>query len=314
LTPRKLVFILNLMKDYYEILGVPRNATQEEIKRAYRRLVLKYHPDRNKSKEAEEKFKEINEAYAVLSDPEKRRQYDAMGAAFHERYTTEDIFRGFDIGDLFKDLGFDTEDFFSYIFGRGARTTRRGYTYTDPFSYVRTRHAPVKGPDLIYEMTITLEEAAKGGEKTIAYERGGKTERIIVKIPPGVKTGQKLRLARKGEYSPTGEPGDLYIRIRVLEHPFFKREGDDLYIDRGITFTQAALGTTINVPTLNGKTLEVKIPPGTQSHTKLRLRGYGMPKLGGGRGDLYVRVLLQVPKYLTPDQRKLLEQLARLGL
>jgi len=302
------------VKDYYEILGVPRNATQEEIKRAYRRLVLKYHPDRNKSKEAEEKFKEINEAYAVLSDPEKRRQYDAMGAAFHEHYTTEDIFRGFDIGDLFKDLGFDTEDFFSYIFGRGARAGRRSYTYSDPFSYVRARHAPVKGPDLIYELAITLEEAAKGGEKTIAYERGGRQERIVVKIPPGVKTGQKLRLAGKGEYGPSGIAGDLYIKIRILDHPLFIREGDDLYIDRTITFTQAALGTTINVPTIDGKTLEVKIPPGTQPNTKLRLKGYGMPKLSGGRGDLYVKVLIQVPRYLTSEQKRLLEELARLGL
>ncbi|MCD6320583.1 MAG: DnaJ domain-containing protein [Candidatus Desulfofervidaceae bacterium] len=307
-------------KDYYEILGVPKNATQEEIKRAYRRLALKYHPDRNKSKEAEEKFKEINEAYAVLGDPEKRRQYDAMGAAgFHQRYTTEDIFRNFDIGDLFKDLGFGTDDLFSYLFGHKPRGTRRGPfgAHTGPFAggYEHPRRTPVRGPDLIYELPISLEEAAKGGEKTIAYERSGRQEKIVVKIPPGVKTGQKLRLAGKGEFGPTGLAGDLYIKIRVMEHSLFKREGDDLYIDRTITFSQAALGATVNVPTLEGKTLEVKIPPGTQSHTKLRLKGYGMPRLKeGGRGDLYVRVIVQVPKYLTPEQRKLIEELARLGL
>jgi len=306
-----------MYKDYYEILGVPRNATQEEIKRAYRRLVLKYHPDRNKSKEAEEKFKEINEAYAVLSDPEKRRQYDAMGAAgFHQQYTTEDIFRNFDIGDLFKDIGFSTDDLFSFLFGGHRGTRQGGFRYhTGPFGYEHPRSSPVKGPDLIYELALSLEEAAKGGEKTIAYERGGRTEKIVVKIPPGVKTGQKLRLAGKGEFGPTGLAGDLYIKIRVMDHPIFKREGDDLYVDRVITFSQAALGTTVRVPTLDGKTLEVKIPPGTQSHTKLRLRGHGMPRLKeGGKGDLYVRVIVQIPRYLTDEQRKLVEELAKLGL
>jgi len=303
-----------MTKDYYQILGVPRNATQEEIKRAYRRLVLKYHPDRNKSKEAEEKFKEINEAYAVLSDPKKRQQYDAMGASFHQQYTTEDIFRDFDIGDIFKDFGFSTEDFFSYIFGGKPRRAKRVYFRTGPFDYEQPRRTPVKGPDLIYELPISLEEAARGGEKTIAYERGGKQERITIKIPCGINTGQKLRIAGKGELGPTGIPGDLFVRIKVLEHPLFKREGDHLYINRTISFSQAALGTTIHVPTLEGKTLEVKVPPGTPSHTKLRVKGQGMPSLKGGRGDLFVQVIIQVPKYLTPEQKRLIEELARLGL
>ena len=303
-----------MIKDYYQILGVSRNATQEEIKHAYRRLALKYHPDRNKSKEAEEKFKEINEAYAVLSDPQKRQQYDAMGAGFHQQYTTEDIFRDFDIGDIFKDFGFSTEDFFSYIFGGRPRKTRRVYFGTGPFGYEQPRQTPVKGPDLIYELPISLEEAASGSEKTIAYERNGKQERITIKIPRGVNTDQKLRIAGKGKLGPTGIPGDLFVKIRVLEHPLFKREGDNLYINRTISFSQAALGTTIHVPTLEGKTLEVKVPPGTPSHTKLRIKGQGMPSLKGGRGDLFVQVIIQVPKYLTSEQRELIEKLARLGL
>ncbi len=303
-------------KDYYKILGIPRNATQEEIKKAYRRLVLKYHPDRNKTKEAEEKFKEINEAYAVLGDPEKRRQYDAMGAAsFHQQYSTEDIFRNFDVGDLFKDLGFSTDDLFSFLFGHKRGVSGHFRYHTGSFGYEHPRSSPVKGPDLIYEMAISLEEAAKGGEKTIAYERSGKQEKIVVRIPPGVKDGQKLRLAGKGEFGPTGLAGDLYIKIRLMPHPIFKREGDDLYIDKTITFSQAALGTKVHVPTLEGKTLEVKIPPGTQSHTKLRLRGHGMPRLrAGGRGDLFVRVIVQIPRYLTEEQRRLIEELAKLGL
>ena len=307
-------------KDYYQILGIPRNATQDEIKRAYRQLVLKYHPDKNKSKEAEEKFKEINEAYAVLSDPEKRRQYDLLGSAFHQQYSTEDIFRDFDIGDILKDLGFDTEGLFSYIFG-GRKKSKWGFgdffqyhNYTEPFYRRRCEQAPTKGPDLIYELAITLEEAMRGTKKAISYMRGGKVENITVKIPPGIDTGKKLRLASKGEVGPTGIPGDLYIKIKVLEHPLFKREGDDLYLDKKITFSQATLGSEVEVPTLDGKNLILKIPPGTQSNTKFRLRGYGMPRLNApGRGDLYVRVIIQVPKYLTPEQQRLIKELARLG-
>lgn len=308
-------------KDYYQILGVSRNATQEEIKKAYRHLVLKYHPDRNKSKEAEEKFKEINEAYAVLGDPQKRKEYDLLGSAFHQQYSTEDIFRDFDIGDIFRDLGFDTGDLFSYIFG-GRRKSKRDFgdffqyhTHPGPFSRKRYEQAQIKGPDLIYELAITLEEAMQGVEKDISYERGGKREKITVKIPKGIDTGKKLRLVGKGELGPTGIPGDLYIKIRVLEHPLFKRQGDDLYIDRAITFSQAALGSTIDVPTLAGKILSVKVPPGTQPNKKFRLKGQGMPRLNAsGSGDLYVRILIQVPTYLRPEQRRLIEELAHFGI
>jgi len=296
------------MKDYYKILGVSRDASLDEIKRAYRRLALKYHPDRNPGdKEAEEKFKEINEAYAVLSDPEKRRQYDTFGAeAFHQRFTEEEIFRGFDIGDLLKDFGFSTSDIFSTLFG-------------GPFGGFDFDFGggpqPHKGRDLVAEMTITLEEAARGGERLITLERGGQTERISVKIPPGVRDGQKLRVAGKGEPGRGGgPPGDLYVEVKIAPHPIFKREGDDIYIEKEISFSEACLGTMVEVPTLDGPKM-VRIPPGTSPHTKLRLKGLGIPHLkGGGRGDAFLKVLVKVPKELTPEQRRVLEELAKVGL
>jgi len=308
------------MKDYYKILGVSRDASLDEIKRAYRRLALKYHPDRNPGdKEAEEKFKEINEAYAVLSDPEKRRQYDTFGAeAFHQRFSEEEIFRGFDIGDLLKDFGFSTSDIFSTLFG-GRKGRVRYTTFGGPFGGVGFDFGgapqPQKGRDLVAEMTITLEEAARGGERLITLERAGRAERISVKIPPGVRDGQKLRIAGKGESGRGGgPPGDLYVEVRIAPHPVFKREGDDIYIEKEISFSEACLGTTVEVPTLDGPK-RVRIPPGTSPHTKLRLKGLGIPHLkGGGRGDAFLKVLVRVPKELTLEQRRVLEELAKVGL
>lgn len=307
------------MKDYYKILGVPRDASLEEIKKAYRRLALKYHPDRNPGdKEAEEKFKEINEAYAVLSDPEKRRQYDMMGAqAFSQRYTQEDIFRGFDIGDLLKDLGFGTSDIFSFIFGspgvRRVRIRTGGVPFEETTFFGEEGFAPRRGQDLETEVTVTLEEVLRGTERTLRlrYPDGSEGE-IVVKIPPGVQDGQKLRIAGKG--GPGNPPGDLYVRVKILPHPFLRREGDDLYVEREISFSEACLGTTIDVPTLEG-TKAVKVPPGTPSGAKLRLKGLGLPRLKeGGRGDLYVVVKVRVPKTLTSEQREAVEALKRVGL
>jgi curved DNA-binding protein len=320
------------MKDYYTLLGVGKNASADEIKKAYRRLALKYHPDRNKgNKEAEEHFKEINEAYAVLSDQEKRRQYDMFGAeGFRQRYSQEDIFQGFDIGDALKDFGFGTSDIFSALFGGGGGRGRVRYTtYGGPFGqqtrgdtgagfadyFGQRGAAPASGRDTATELTITLEEAAKGVEKLISLHRDGKGEKISIKIPPGIDTGKKLRVAGKGERaSSSGPPGDLYVTVHVQKHPLFIREGADIYIDQEIKFSQASLGTTIEVPTLNG-IKKVKIPAGTSGNTKLRLKGEGMPHLKGrGKGDAYVRVVVKVPKKLTSKQKELVEDLAKEGL
>jgi len=301
-------------RDYYNILGVNKNASQEEIKRAYRKLAMKYHPDKNPNrKEAEERFKEINEAYAVLSDKEKRKQYDTFGAeGFRQRFTQEDIFRGFDFDEILS----------SFFGGRGKREFRSGgrggFDFGDLFgqtAYRDTGRMPQKGEDILYELTISLEESALGGEKRISYRKNGKIEEVSVKIPRGIPSGKKLRLAGKGmEGRNGGSPGDLYLQINIKEHPFFIREGDNLIVDKEINFSDAVMGTTIEVPTLEGKKI-VKLPPGTQSHTKMRLKGLGVPHFQGeGRGDEYVKVIVKVPKKMTEKSRKLIEELAKEGI
>jgi curved DNA-binding protein len=319
-------------RDYYDILGVKKNASEEEIKKAYRKLALKYHPDRNQgNKEAEERFKEVSEAYAVLSDKKKRQEYDAVGySGFHRRYSQEDIFRGFDIGDLFKGAGVGTEDIFSTLFGAGGRTSRT-VNFEDFFnSYGREggrspfsgaaggrSRAPQKGADAIYDLAISLEEAASGASKQIAFrDEDGNLNRVSIKIPPGISTGKKLRIAGKGQRGASGgQHGDLYIRITVLDHPVFRPEGSDLHMDKEIQFTQAALGCTIEVPTLEGTARSVRVPAGTQSHSRIRLRGHGLPHFQGkGKGDLYVRLIVKVPGKLERHQRDLLEALVKEGI
>lgn len=343
------------MKDYYEILGVSRDASPEEIKKAFRKLALKYHPDRNPgNKEAEEKFKEINEAYACLSDPVKRQQYDQYGSA---AFTQED-FGPFTstFGTIFEDI---FEDFFGVFTGR---KTKR----------------PQKGEDLRYNLNINLYEAAFGVEKIIEIPKtepchqcagtgsqsgrpitcpdcrgtgqiryqqgfftisrtcgrcGGKGQIIgdpckrckgsgfvsimktlSVKVPAGVETGSRLRLRGEGERGHNGgPPGDLYIYITVEEHPVFKRINNDIICELPITFPQAVLGAEIEVPTLEGTT-KLKIPPGTSSGTEFVLKGKGIQKLHGhSRGNQIVRVYIDVPKKLTPRQKELIEELAKLN-
>jgi molecular chaperone DnaJ len=346
-------------RDYYEILGVDRAASDAEIKSAYRKLALKHHPDRNPgNKHAEEQFKEAAEAYAVLADSQKRAAYDRFG---HAGVGGADA--GFDptifadFGDILGGLG----DFFGFgdVFGS------------------RRRGGPGRGADLRYDLEIGFEEASKGTETTIQipreetcetcrgsgaapgsspevcrqcngrgqlrYQQGfftvartcgmcrgtgrvitkpcaachgegrvTKESKLIVKIPAGIATGQRLRLSGEGEHGLGGGPtGDLYVVVHVQDHPFFKRDGDDLYCELAVQFPTLALGGTIDVPTLNGNA-SLDIPGGTQADTTFRLRGKGVPNVSGrGHGDLFVVVKPAIPKKLTKEQRRLVEELAR---
>lgn len=347
-------------KDYYDVLGINRDAEQEEVKKAYRRLTRKYHPDVNKEDpQAAEKFKEINEAYKVLSDPHKRAQYDRYGHAGMDET---------DFGDFSQDFG-GFEDIFDMFFG-GGRTRSRG-------------HRPQKGADLQYRLTITFEEAAFGGEKEITLPRtencptcngsgaregsspqtcsqcGGAGEvsfrqqsilgniiqtrtcsrcngqgqiitdpcdtcngqgqvrrqrRIKVTIPPGVDTGQRLRMAGEGEGGINGgPPGDLYIFMEVEPHKLFERRGSDLYCEVPISFIQATLGDEIEVPTLEGK-VSLKVPAGTQPGHTFRLNNKGIQEVNTSRrGNLYVQVKICIPKNLNARQRELLEEFAKIS-
>lgn len=284
-------------KEYYQILGLDKDASLEDIKKAYRRLALKYHPDKNPgSSDAEESFKEINEAYAVLSDPEKKAHYDRFGAAhFHQHYTHEDIFRGFDVGDLFREMGFGS-----------------GYHHHGNFRFNVGRHS---GDDIKMEFTITFRDAYTGGERWVAFDRNGEREKIMVNIPAGINTGARLRIPGKGgEGNRGGEPGDLILMMQVAGDPLFNREGDDIVVEKQVRFSEAALGTSLEVLTLEG-TRKIRVPAGIQPGTKIRLKGFGFPHMGqDGRGDFYVRIGVSVPEQLTAAQRALLEDLAEKGL
>lgn len=293
--------------DYYEVLGLKKGATEAEIKKAYRKLAVKYHPDKNPGdKAAEDKFKEISEAYAVLSDPQKRAQYDQFGSSgFHQRYSQEDIFRGFDVGDIFKDMGFGTDDIFSRIFSGGGGFRQGGFGFG----------GGRRGEDFTMEVHVTFRESYDGGEKRVAFMRDGKREELAVKIPAGVEDGARLRVAGKGGFGSGGGPtGDLYLTLRVGSDPHFTREGDDIVVERQIRFSDALLGASLDVPTLEG-TKRIKVPAGIQPGTRIRLKGLGFPRMGKvGKGDLFVRIGVTVPESLTPEQKALVEQLRAKGL
>ncbi len=304
-----------MAEDYYKLLGVGRNATEAEIKKAYRKLAMKYHPDHAKGdKGAEEKFKKISEAYAVLSDKQKRREYDTYGSeGFQQRFSQEDIFRGFNVNDILKEFGFG--EMFGGTGGRGG--VRFTYSGGSPFEG-RGRHQAqsVRGDDLVYEMPLTLREAASGATKTVTLQGQGGPEQITVKIPKGMVNGKKLRLAGKGNPGPFGGPrGDLYIQAKLAEDPVFSVEDHDLVTHREIKLTEALLGTTIAVPTIDDRQYSLKVPPGTRNGTKLRLPGLGLPAMKGGkRGDLYVRLQVLIPRDLSPEQVELVEKLAQTGI
>ena len=317
-----------MAEDYYQVLGVDKKASADVIKKAYRKLALKWHPDKNpNNKSAEEKFKKISEAYAVLSNDEKRQQYDQFGSAdqFRQQYSQEDIFRDFDLDEILRGFGFGG--------GRGAgrttfRTGRRGgagvRANDDPFAGIfggmgggqQYAHMAEKGQDAEYNLSISLEESVFGADKKISFQLENRIEDISVKIPPGISSGKKLRLPGKGLSGYNGGPsGDLYLNINVLPHPIYSRDGNDLYIEKTIKFTQAALGTTIDVPTLDGSAKRLKLSPGTQNNTKIRMKGYGVPGLKGApKGDQYVKINIEVPKKLSEKQIKLIQQLADDGI
>lgn len=368
--------MMSTKRDYYEVLGVQKNASLDEIKKAYRELALRYHPDRvphEQKKEAEEKFKEISEAYAVLSDSNKRALYDQYGhSGIDQKYAYEDIFKGADFGSVFQDLG-------DFGFGGGLFEEVFGDLGFDIFGARGGRHAGSRrrGRDLQISADITLEEAASGTEKTITIPRyetcstcsgsgvkpgtkritcpqckgsgrrvvssgffqlaqtcsrcagegsiiqspcqrcqgEGKTRvtgKIKVKIPAGVDTGSNLRVRGEGEAG-TAARGDLYVVIEVKPHPLFQRHNNDIVTEIDISLTKAILGGEIEVPTLNGK-VSMKIPPGTQSGKIFRLREKGIPDLHDrGVGDELVRVNVQIPTRLSAEQRRLIEEFARLS-
>ncbi|MHB8111153.1 MAG: DnaJ C-terminal domain-containing protein [Syntrophorhabdaceae bacterium] len=311
---------MSAKQDYYELLGVSKTASEDEVKKAYRKMALKYHPDRNPgNKEAEEKFKQINEAYAVLSDPGKRKQFDQFGmGGFQQRYSEEDIFRGFNVGDLFKDLGFGGGDIFSMIFGRqaggrqarGARQQQQSWDFGDYITREQRGAEATTDLDLHYELEIPFMDAIHGAEKRISLTNPMGAEDVNVKIPKGITTGKKLRLKGKGNQGRDRQRGDLYITIKVGEHPVFRRVGDDLYVTKEVKLTDALLGTTVEVPSIAGPK-RVTIPPGIKSHSKVRLKGLGVPDQNG---DEYVEVIIDIPKKINDRQKALLEELRKEGL
>jgi curved DNA-binding protein len=337
-------------KDYYESLGVPRTASDAEIKKAFRKLAREHHPDVAKNKkQAEEKFKEINEAYEVLSDPTKRKKYNELGANwrsgadFRPPPGWESFGRGRPSpghgpggpGDEFQFSGTGFSDFFEQLFGsrggRGAGGGGRGGAFSE------ADLGAERGQDIEGDIMVTLEEALRGSVRSVSVRHGapcnqcggtgqhnrhpcgacggsgqvGKTETYQVKIPAGVTEGQRLRIAGRGEAGVGGgSAGDLYLRVRLARHPDFAVQDHNLIYEAEVAPWEAVLGTNLSVPTLAGK-VSIKIPPGTQNGQKLRVRGRGLPQRGGSNGDLIVETRIEVPQQVTDSERKLWEQLAR---
>ncbi|MBZ0220949.1 MAG: DnaJ domain-containing protein [Candidatus Methylomirabilis sp.] len=282
-----------MAKDYYATLGVPRNASEEEIKKAYRKLAREFHPDLHPDKRAEmeAKFKEINEAYQVLNDPKKRADYDLTG---HVGFETGTGAPGYAPGGVnFEEFGFGFggfEDIFSELFGRG----RAG------------RRVAQRGEDLEYRLTLDFIQSVKGAETEITIPRPSGAESLKVRIPPGVVTGSRVRVAGKGGEGLAGGPrGDLYILIAVRPHPYFRRENRDIYLDVPITLKEALIGAEIEVPTIDGN-VRIKVPAGTQSGQMLRVKGKGA--YGRERGDEYAVIKIMVPKKVDDRSRELIEE------
>lgn len=307
--------------DYYETLGVNKSATAAEIKKAYRKLALKYHPDKTSGdKVAEEKFKEVSEAYAVLSDVEKKKQYDTYGSTdFHQRYSQEDIFRNFDLNDILGQFGFgggSSQHFRSMGGMGGGSTSGFGSFFNQGQACGGAAQQPTAGQDVTYQITVTLKEVLEGAERTVAFRKNGEQQSVSVKIPKGIEEGKKLRLKGKGNPSPNrGPAGDLFLKVSIAPDERFERDESDLIAHYYIPYSEACLGTKIAVETIDGKKIMVKIAPGMSRDQKLRIKGFGLPEgPHGHRGDLYVKVGVQVPHKLTKKQKELVEALAEVGL
>jgi curved DNA-binding protein len=305
-------------KDYYESLGVGRTAGAEEIKKAFRKLAREFHPDVAKDKKkAEERFKEINEAYEVLSDPDKRKKYDELGAHWKSgaEFRPQPGPGGFGGGQTFRGSragaeefhfgGTGFSDFFEEIFGARMRAGQGGgFSSGGDFT---TAEMAERGADIEGDLLVTLEEAAHGSVRTVNIHHGSRSESHQVKVPAGIREGQRLRVSGRGESgSGGGENGDLYLRVRLAKHPDFEVDGHDLIYELELAPWEAALGAEIAVPTLDGR-VNIKIPAGTASGQKLRVRGRGL----GRNGDLLVVTKIAVPGKLSDAQKKLWEQLAQ---
>lgn len=311
-------------KDYYKILGVPKTATAKEIKAAYRKLARKYHPDVNKGDaRSEARFKEINEANEVLSDPAKRQRYDALGSDWSSYRPPPGRPGGgggrvVDFGD--EDLGGFSE-FFRTVFGgggagggfggtRGAGGPSGGGGFEEIFGRAR----PARGADVEGTVDLTLEEVLRGAARTVSVDDGGTQRKIEVKIPAGVTNGMRVRSEGAGAGGAPGSRGDLYLRVRVLPHPKFERSAADLKTTVTVPLTTAVLGGETMVPTLDGP-VGIKVPPGSRPGRVFRLRGHGLPRLegGGGRGDLLATLNVDLPAGLTDREREIFDELKRLG-
>jgi DnaJ-class molecular chaperone len=307
-------------RDYYEILGVPRTAKEDEIKKTYRKLARKYHPDLNpNNKQAEEKFKEIQEAYEVLSDAEKRRKYDQLGANWKNgaEFTPPPNWGGgfqgtINMEDLFGRAGQQRSnafsDFFEMLFGGMGSGPGMGGFGGEARTGGRARAgARAARAEAETELTLPLEEMHRGTQRKLTVHTGNVEKTIDVRIPPGAREDNKLRIPGG---SPTG--GDLYIQLHQQPHSIFVVKGDDTEVEVAITPWEAALGANIQVPTLDG-TAEIRVPPGVASSQRIRLRGQGLNIRGGGRGDHYVRLKIVLPKELTEAERKLFEELSKVS-
>ncbi len=286
-------------QDYYKILGVSRSASQEEIKKAYRKLAIKYHPDKHQGdKNMEKKFQEITEANNVLSDPAKRTKYDRLGANWQQYENTGFDGFDFDLKDIFGSGGGGVSDFFKQFFGGGAGEPRA------------SSQQNLKGQDAEVEISLSLEQAAYGTARTFNVGQ----EQIKVNIKPGVANEQVLRVRGKGGQGYGGQPGDLLIKVKVLAHGRFERKGNDLHQEIKVDLYTAILGGKVEIPTIKGSSIQIKIPAGTDNGKTLRLKDLGMPVYSSATdsGDMYLKIAIQLPKNLTDEEKALFERLASL--